>query len=131
MSAERLPVYLGFEYRVELGVRIPLAWTEFLRVVAQHHYDWECRESAKCGVINGLYNTSCYSSTYAVGWTDLDHLAKVMEQAGCHVNSEQSQQLVNEISTWIRQAQKWISARSEGLKKWDTEQGTPMPCRSE
>lgn len=130
MSEEISPVYWGFEYCVKLGVRLPRAWTEFLRTVAQNHYDGKCRESAKCGVINGLYNTSCYSSTYAVGWDDLDHLAKVMEQARYHVTSGQTQQLANEISAWIRQAQQWISARGEGLRKWDTECGTPMPCRA-
>jgi len=125
MSDEESPVCRGFEYRVRLAVSIPLAWAEFLREVARHHYDHWCRESAKAGVVNALCNTACdaeYPSNYPVEWRDLDLLAKIMEQAQHHAKSEETRTRVVRINAWIRQAKDWIVERSEALAKWDTEQ---------
>ena len=130
MSNEKLPVYRGFEYRVRLAVSIPLAWAEFLREVGLHHYDLWCQESAKAGVVNALRNTACdseYPSTFPVEWRDLDLLAKIMEQARCHVKSEEIWARAAKINAWIRQAKDCIVARSEELAKWDSEHVTSMP----
>lgn len=130
MSDEESPVYRGFEYRVQLAVSIPVAWADFLREVALHHYDAWCRESAKAGVVNGLRNTACdseYPSSYPVGWGDLDLLAKIMEQAGYHAKSEETRVLAVKIRAWIRQAKDWIVERSEALARWDSEQSPLAP----
>lgn len=129
MSDER-PVHRGFEYRVRLAVSIPMAWAEFLREVALHHYDHWCRESAKAGVVNALRNTASdaeYPSPYPVEWRDLDLLAKIMEQARYHAKSEEAWARVGRINAWIRQAKDWITERGEALAKWDSEQVGPLP----
>jgi hypothetical protein len=78
------PLCKGFEYRVRLAVAIPLAWGEFLRLVALNHYDSWCRQSAKAGIVNGLCNTASDAevpSTFPLDWRDFDLLTKIMEQA--------------------------------------------------
>lgn len=130
MSDESSPVYRGFEYRVRLAVSIPLAWAEFLRVVALQHYDLWCKESARAGVVNGLRNTACDSehpSSYPVGWRDIDLLAKIMEQAGYFADSAQKRELAARIDAWIRQVKEWLVERQEALAKWNAAQSSPMP----
>lgn len=119
-----VPVCKGFEYRVRLAVSIPLAWAEFLRTVATHHYDYKCRESAKGGVVNALRNTACdseFPSSYPIAWNDFDLLAKVMEQARHHTDSIQTMELASAIDAWIRQTKAKISAREEALARWSAE----------
>lgn len=130
MSDESPPVCKGFEYRVRLVVSIPLAWAEFLRVVALQHYDTWCRESAKAGVVNALRNTACdseFPSSYPVSWRDLDLLTKIMEQSRYHADSVQKRELIGRIEAWICQAKAWLVGREEMLTKWDAEQIMPMP----
>jgi hypothetical protein len=122
------PLHKGFEYRVRLAVSIPLAWGEFLRDVAAHHYDYKCRESAKAGVVNALCNTACdgeWPSSYPVEWSDLDLLAKIMEQARYHVVNVETSELLAAINAWIRQTKAQITARTEALSRWDAEQVSP------
>jgi hypothetical protein len=133
MSDKKTPEYRGFEYKLRLAVSIPLAWAEFLRTVALQHYDARCQESARAGVVNGLRNTACdleYSSSFPVGWRDLDLLAKIMEQAYYHATSEPLKVLAVEINAWIRQAKDWLVERGEALVKWDAEQVSPMPIHA-
>lgn len=131
MSVEIYPICLGFEYHVRLAVSIPLAWAAFLRTVAQHHYDYKCRLSAKNGIVNGLYNTaydSEFPSSFSVGWADLDLLEKIMEQAHWYACPEQVE--IVEIGAWISQAKTWISEREVLLVQWSAEQnklsGVPL-----
>ena len=122
------PVYSGFEYRVRLAVSIPTAWAEFLRTVAQHHYDGLCREVAKAGVVNALCNTACdgeFPSNYPVDWRDLDLLAKIMEQARYHADSDELVECMRSIDAWIRQAKMLIRGREESLAKWAAELREP------
>lgn len=122
------PISKGFEYRVRLAVSIPIAWGEFLRVVAANHYDYKCRESAKAGVVNALCNTACDSewpSSYPVDWGDLDLLAKIMEQAPYHARTEQSTEAAAAIDAWIRQTKTQITARADALSRWEAEQAAP------
>lgn len=128
MSGDAVPVYSGFEYRVRLAVSIPTAWAEFLRIVAQRHYDGLCRESAKAGVVNALCNTACdgeFPSNYPVDWRDLDLLAKIMEQARYHAHSDELIARVGAIDAWIRQAKMLIRGRETSLAKWAAEQRDP------
>lgn len=129
LEEARYPIYDGFEYRVRLRVSIPRAWGEFLRIVARHHYDGWCKESARSGVVNGLCNTACdepeIATRFPVGWRDLDLLAKIMEQAHYHVDSAASQERAQKIDAWIDQAKAWIVAREEALATWSA--GHPLP----
>ena len=117
-------VFMGFEYRVRIAVSIPRAWAEFLRIVALHHYDYRCRESANAGVVNALCNTARdaeFPSTHPIDWRDLDLLSKIMEQARHHDAPE----LAAVIDGWIRRTKTQIAAREEALARWDAAQADP------
>jgi hypothetical protein len=132
MSDERSPVYKGFEYRARLAVSIPLVWAEFLRVVALHHYDSGCRESARAGVVNALCNTACdleHPSSYPVDWRDLDLLAKIMEQGRYHADSVQKRELAMMIDAWLCQAKVWIVDREKAFATWSAGQLTSQVGR--
>lgn len=120
------PVFKGFEYRVRLAVSIPIAWGNFLRIVAIRHYDYKCRESAKDGVVNALCNTACdgeFSSSYPVEWGDLDLLAKIMEQAHYYTRDGLlTGDIAAVIDAWIRQTKTLLTARADALSRWDAEQ---------
>ena len=96
------PQQRGFEYEVKLAVSIPLAWAELLKQCSKHHYDWKCRESGECGVVNGLYNTAIDGplspSTYAVSWRDLDLVSKIAEQLHHHTKDHA---LILTIRGWL------------------------------
>jgi hypothetical protein len=81
------PIQLGFEYEVRLCVSIPLAWSSLLKLCAEHHYDYKCREAGKQGVVNALHNTALNGespSHHPVSWRDLDLVSKVAEQIHHH-----------------------------------------------
>ena len=110
-----LPIQRGFEYEVRLAVSIPLAWAKLLKEAGENHYDYKCREAAKCGVVNALYNTACDSewpSTRPVTWRDLDLVTKVVEQLHHHT---QDRSLIDTIRTWL---EKIATFRSNVLCKW-------------
>lgn len=96
------PQQYGFEYEVRLAVSIPSAWAELLKQCAKHHYDYKCRESGDCGVVNALYNTAIdgpLASNYPVSWRDLDLVYKVTEQLPYHTDDHT---LILAIRTWLR-----------------------------
>jgi hypothetical protein len=124
MSAERFPMYRGFEYHVRLRVSIPGAWAELLRDVALRHYDLWCRECAKDGKIRALCKGARdgeFPWCHPVEWQDLDLFAKIMEQADYCVTRDQERACIAEINQWIRQMKDCLLEREEALRKWDSE----------
>ena len=107
------PIQHGFEYDVKLAVSIPIAWATLLKQAAQHHYDYRCRESGECGVVNALYNTAHdgeWPSNRPVAWSDLDLVCKVAEQLHHHANDHT---LIAAISTWLRETMDAISRQQK------------------
>lgn len=109
-----------FEYTVRLNVAIPLAWAKILKTTGERHYDYKCREMAKCGVVNGLYNvatlnedpesrsdSSSWPSTHPIAWRDCDGMMKILEQAHYLFDLV----VVGEICTWLRRTMDQIEAR--------------------
>jgi hypothetical protein len=107
------PIDKGFEYTVRLAVSIPLAWATLLKVTAENHYDYKCREIGKAGSINGLCNTACdteYLSTMPLSWRDFDLIAKVAEQLRHHTEDFG---LILKINGWIRASKDAITAQEK------------------
>lgn len=121
------PVAKDFEYRVRLGVAIPLAWARVLKTTGAHHYDHVCREISECGVVNGLYNTATFNedpafkatdswpSTHPVAWRDCDFMMKIMEQA----HYEFDLVVIGEIRGWLRRTMDRIEARHREIAGGD------------
>ena len=111
-AADR-PVQFGFEYTVRLAVSIPLAWATLLKEASKHHYDYKCRESGECGVVNGLYNTSQggpLQSNYPVSFSDLDLVSKVAEQLHWH---SKDGLLMLAIRAWLQDTMEALSKQRE------------------
>jgi hypothetical protein len=107
------PRQYGFEYEVKLAVSIPLAWAELLKLAAEHHYDYKCRESGKSGVVNALYNTACdgqWPSNHPVTFGDLNLVSKVAEQVRHHT---QDQMLALAIRAWLQDTMGALSKQRE------------------
>lgn len=122
------PVARGFEYMVRLGVAIPLAWAEVLKMTGARHYDHACREMAACGVVNGLYNvatlnedpefkgrSASWPSTHPVSWRDCDGMMKILEQA--HYESDLA--VIGDIRAWLRRTMDQIEARHREIAGGD------------
>jgi len=95
------PIQHGFEYEVRLAVSIPIAWATLLKLAAEHHYDYKCRETGKCGTVNALYNTAYdgeWPSTHAVSFSNLNLVSKVAEQLHHHTNDHA---LILAIRGWL------------------------------
>ncbi len=120
------PISSGFEYRVLLGVAIPLSWARALKTVGERHYDYKCREVAKQGVVNGLHNTALWNeeadrglgtgddhvtaevSTHAISSSDCNIMLKILEQACYH---QLGDVVVDDIRRWLRGVMDRIAAR--------------------
>lgn len=124
------PVAKGFEYVVRLAVAIPLVWAQVLKTTGEHHYDYKCREMAKCGVINGLYNSattnedpsfkaesSWWPATHPIAWRDCDGMMKIMEQA--HHHHEFDLAVIGNIHAWLRRTMDQIEARHREITSED------------
>jgi hypothetical protein len=122
------PLSKGFEYTVRLAVAIPLAWAQVLKTTGEHHYDYKCRGIAKCGVVNGLYNSattnedpsfkaesSWWPSTHPIAWRDCDGMLKIMEQAHHHFDFV----VISNILGWLRRTMDQIEARHREITSED------------
>lgn len=111
------PLQYGFEYEVRLAVSIPFAWAQLLKLAAENHYDYKCRESGKQGVVNALYNTAIartdedgdwLGGNHPVSWPDLDRVMKIAEQLHHHTKDHE---LIFAINKWLHETMDAISAQ--------------------
>ena len=114
------PISHGFEYQIRLAVAIPLAWAQALKLVGEGHYDWKCREAARQGVVNGLYNVALFNDdvdrglapddhvTHPISSSDCDLMLKILEQASYHYLGAVD---VEAIRRWLRAAMDQIVTR--------------------
>jgi hypothetical protein len=113
----RAPTQIGFEYEICLCASIPLAWAALLKLCADHHYDYKCREAGKRGVVNALHNTALdgeFPSHHPVSWRDLDLVCKVAEQIHHHT---EDLALILAIREWIDTAMDQIARRHRACEQ--------------
>lgn len=113
-----------FEYTVRLNVAIPLAWAQALKTLGTQHYDLKCKEMAKCGVVNGLYNiakfnedpkfkedSASWPATHPVTWGDCDGMLKILEMS----DHDGIDVLIENIRGWLCQTMNQIERRHDEI----------------
>lgn len=129
---------LGFDYEVRARLSLTLAETTFLKTVAEHHYDWKCREIGRCGALNGLYNHALYPAEdpaddhgCACSSHDIDTMMKIMEQAHWHCRTDDDRKLAAGILLGLRAAFEAINAEWGRVSGHDVKRLTPSATARE